>query len=204
MSGAPSVQDRCAPAGTGEADGPAVGPNLRRLRTRRGLSLERLAQRSGVSRSMLSQIELGQTAPTVTVLWKIARSLAVPFSALIGPAHGGAPQVLRARDSRVLTNQEGSFSSRALFPPGDRPRSEFFELRLKVGAHEQAQPRAPGTVANLVVGAGTVDVDVDRGSHHLEAADAILFACDVSHAYRNAGRAEALLYLVVTHPEPVA
>jgi transcriptional regulator with XRE-family HTH domain len=204
MSGASSVEDDTAATGLGEPDGPAVGPNLRRVRTKRGLSLERLARRSGVSRSMLSQIELGQTSPTVTLLWKIARSLGVPFTALTGPSHGGAPQVVRARDSRVLTNQAGSFSSRALFPPSDRPRSEFFEIRLKVGAQEQSQPRAPGTLANLVVGLGTVDVDVDRTSHHLEAADAILFACDVSHAYRNTGRTEALLYLVLTHPEKAA
>ena len=54
---------------------PVVGGNLRRLRTRRGLSLERLAQISGVSRAMLGQIELGQSAPTINVLWKIARAL---------------------------------------------------------------------------------------------------------------------------------
>ena len=62
---------------------PVVGANLRRLRTRRGLSLERLAQISGVSRAMLGQIELGQSAPTINVLWKIARALEVTFSALI-------------------------------------------------------------------------------------------------------------------------
>ncbi|HXJ19883.1 MAG TPA: helix-turn-helix domain-containing protein [Polyangia bacterium] len=203
MSEAPSLQDDPAPPGAGDADAPAVGPNLRRVRTKRGLSLERLARRSGVSRSMLSQIELGQTAPTVTLLWKIARSLGVPFSALIGPTHGGAPQVLRARESKVLTNQEGSFSSRALFPPGDRPQSEFFEVRLKIGAQEQAQPRAPGTLANLVVGAGAVDVTVDRTNHHLDTADAMSFGCDVAHAFRNTGRVDALIYLVVTNPDPM-
>src|SRR5262245_30440000 len=62
---------------------PVVGRNLRRLRVRRGLSLERLAQKSRVSRAMLGQIELGQSAPTINVLWKIARALGVTFSALI-------------------------------------------------------------------------------------------------------------------------
>src|SRR5579862_6217666 len=62
---------------------PEVGPNLRRMRVHRGLSLERLAHASGVSRAMLCQIELGQSAPTINVLWKIARALNVPFSALI-------------------------------------------------------------------------------------------------------------------------
>jgi len=203
MSGAYSVEGEGASNETGEADEPAVGPNLRRVRTKRGLSLERLARSSGVSRSMLSQIELGQTSPTVPLLWRIARTLGVPFSALIGPTHGGAPQVLRARDSKVLTNPEGSFSSRALFPPGERPQSEFFEVRLKVGAQEQAQPRAPGTLANLVVGAGTVEITVERTTHTLEAGDAMSFGCDVPHAFRNTGRVDALIYLVVTHLDPI-
>ena len=76
-SGKPA-QDEVAPApreGESTDLAPVVGGNLRRLRTRRGLSLERLAQISGVSRAMLGQIELGQSAPTINVLWKIARAL---------------------------------------------------------------------------------------------------------------------------------
>ena len=59
-----------------------VGNNLRRLRTKRGHSLERLAKLSGVSRAMLGQIELGRSVPTIALLWKVARALEVPFSAL--------------------------------------------------------------------------------------------------------------------------
>src|SRR5689334_5182792 len=62
---------------------PVVGANLRRLRIKRGLSLERLAGVSSVSRAMLGQIELGQSTPTINVLWKIARALDVPFSTLL-------------------------------------------------------------------------------------------------------------------------
>ncbi len=199
MSMTPSTDD--GPAGHGpDEEAPAVGPNLRRLRTKRGLSLERLAQRSGVSRAMLSQIELGQSAPTINLLWKVARSLGVPFSALTGPGQDGSPHILRARDGKLLTNQEGSFSSRALCPESDRRGSEFFEIRLKPGASEQAQIRSPGTLGNLVVGAGVVDLDVDGAVHHLETGDAIMFGCDASHAYRNGGRVEAVMYLVLTHP----
>src|SRR5262245_61178060 len=62
---------------------PVVGANLRRLRTKRGLSLERLARVSGVSRAMLSQIELAYSAPTINVMGRIARALEVPFGALL-------------------------------------------------------------------------------------------------------------------------
>ena len=104
---------------------PALGPNLRRLRSQRGLSLERLARRSGVSRAMLSQIELGQSAPTINVLWKVARALEVPFSGLIERSHVRAPSVLPARSGQLLTNQDGTFTlPRALSlrrsPPPDR------------------------------------------------------------------------------------
>ena len=58
-----------------------VGHNLRLLRSRRGYSLERLAQISGVSRAMLGQIELGRSAPTINLLWKVARALEIPLSA---------------------------------------------------------------------------------------------------------------------------
>src|SRR5438067_12758796 len=95
---------------------PIVGENLRRLRTQRGLSLERLAQISGVSRAMLGQIELGQSAPTINVLWKIARALEVTFSALISARTQSGALVLRAVESKILTSKDRSFSPRALFP----------------------------------------------------------------------------------------
>src|SRR5437763_16688885 len=73
---------------------PIVGKNLRRLRVQRGLSLERLAKASGVSRAMLGQVEPGQSAPTINVLWKISRSLAVPFSALLSTSGRRGRRVL--------------------------------------------------------------------------------------------------------------
>jgi DNA-binding XRE family transcriptional regulator len=80
---APPIASSALEAGEATDLAPIVGSNLRRLRTRRGLSLEKLSQLSGVSRAMLGQIELGQSAPTINVLWKIARALEVTFSALI-------------------------------------------------------------------------------------------------------------------------
>jgi transcriptional regulator with XRE-family HTH domain len=182
-----------------ESLAPSVGANLRRLRSRRGLSLERLARRAGVSRAMLSQIELGRSAPTINSLWKVARALNVTFAALVAPRGDTTPVVLPAREGSLLTNHKGTFSSRALFPLGERRQVEFYELRLKTKGEETAAPHPPGTVENLVVAAGAVEVDVNGSSHHLDAGDAIVFAADVIHSYRNAGTVEALMYLVMTY-----
>ncbi len=182
---------------------PVVGGNLRRLRTRRGLSLERLAQLSGVSRAMLGQIELGQSAPTINVLWKIARALEVTFSALISSRSQAGALVLRANESKILTSKDRSFSSRALFPFNEPRRVEFYELRLGAGSVEDADAHPPGTSENLVCTAGAIEIDVGGDTHRLDAGDSILFEADTPHAYRNVGRIEAVMFLVMTYAEEV-
>ena len=182
---------------------PVVGSNLRRLRTRRGLSLERLAQISGVSRAMLGQIELGQSAPTINVLWKIARALEVTFSALISARTQSGALVLRSSESKILTSKDRSFSSRALFPFDEPRRVEFYELRLAGGSVEDADAHPPGTSENLVVTAGTIEIDVSGDTHRLETGDSILFEADTPHAYRNPGKVEAVMYLVMTYAEEI-
>ena len=187
---------------TASADlAPVVGGNLRRLRARRGLSLDKLAHASGVSRAMLGQIELGKSAPTINVLWKIARALDVTFSALISARGGGGTRVLRAAESKLLTSHDGSFVSRALFPFDEPRRVEFYELRLSPHKREKADPHPAGTLENLVVAAGLVEIQLGRENHQLGAGDSILFEADVPHAYVNLGKREARMYLVMTYAE---
>lgn len=182
---------------------PIVGSNLRRLRLQRGLSLERLAKASGVSRAMLGQVELGQSTPTINVLWKIARALEVPFSALITSRGGGGTVVMNAEKAKTLTSHDGRFSSRALFPFDAPRRVEFYELRLAPNGLEIADPHPPGTQENLVVSVGTIEIAIDGKRHSLGTGDAIVFDADVPHSYRNPSNAEALLYLVMTYAETV-
>jgi transcriptional regulator with XRE-family HTH domain len=183
---------------------PVVGSNLRRLRGERSLSLEALARLSGVSRAMLGQIELGQSAPTINVLWKIARALDLPFSALIGaPRTTTGTRVLLAHKTKRLTSHDGSFSSRALFPQGEPRRVEFYELELQEGGVEHADAHAPGTRENLVVTSGAVEIVLGDDAHRLGPGDAILFEADVDHVYRNVGAGKATMYLVMTYAEPV-
>ena len=193
-----------AQAGEAAADlTPIVSGNLRRLRAARGLSLERLARASGVSRAMLGQIELAQSAPTINVLWKIARALGVPFSALISSHGSSGTVVLPAAKARRLTSHDGKFSSRALFS-FDTPRKvEFYELRLAPFGVEEADAHPPGTSENLVVQSGALALTVDTETHALGTGDAVVFQADVPHAYRNPGAVETVMYLVMTYAETI-
>ncbi len=198
---------------------PVVGANLRRLRLRRGLSLEKLSHRSGVSRAMLGQIELGQSAPTINVLWKIARALDVTFATLIQAREAGGTTVLKKAQAKVLTSHGGTFSSRALFPFDGPRRAELYELRLATRATEHADAHAAGTVENLVVVDGKLEIHIVKGFgstggrtsperddtttvHLLESGDAIVFEADVPHSYVNVGDRECVMYLVMTYAEP--
>ena len=146
---------------------------------------------------MLGQIELGQSAPTINVLWKIARALEVTFSALISTRAQAGAQVLRASEAKSLTSKDRTF-------PFDGPRRvEFYELRLAPGGVEAADPHPPGTSENLVVTSGSVEIDSGPDVHKLETGDSILFEADTAHAYRNVGRTEAVMYLVMTYAEEV-
>jgi len=178
---------------------PIVGANLRKLRTKRGLSLERLARASGVSRAMLSQIELGKSAPTINVIWRIASALDLPFAALLGDAGARDVAVMRAATARVLTSHDGTFVSRALFPVDRLRLAEFYELHLAPHSVEMASAHPAGTSENLVVAHGQLTLTVGLERHVLGPGDAILFQADVPHQYSNVGEESLHMFLVMTY-----
>lgn len=189
-------------------DGPdeltaTVGENLRRHRVRRGLSMEKLAQLSGVSRSMLGQIELGQSTPTIKTVWRIASALKIPFASLIVESGRSGTRLVPFAESRTLSSQDGSFTSRALFPYDGERKVEFYELRLAAKSAEHADAHAPGTVENLVVTQGALELTVGEDRHRLGKGDSIVFEADVPHVYENPGATPTVMYLVMTYAEEV-
>ncbi|MBX7220172.1 MAG: XRE family transcriptional regulator [Blastocatellia bacterium] len=180
-----------------------VGDNVERLRKRRGLSLERLAVLSGVSRTMLSQIESGESAPTIALLWKISQGLEARFADLLGEEQTSDIWIQRSAQAKVLRSSDGSFESRALFPFDTHRRAEFYELRLAAGHMEQAEPHAPGTFENLIVQSGKLTLTVGSAPPvELGTGDTVYFRADVAHAYQNPGKKETVMFLVMTYGEP--
>lgn len=182
----------------------SIGVQLKAFRVRAGLSLERLSKLSGVSRGMLSQMELGRSVPTITVLSRIAAAFEAPVGAFLTPASREQVHVLRSRDTEELRSPDGLFVSRALFPFVGARRTEFYELRLAPGCERQSPAHAAGTTENLVVLSGKVDVQVAGASYSLATGDSIYFGGDVPHSYLNGGDGIAVAYLVMTYPQPVS
>jgi transcriptional regulator with XRE-family HTH domain len=179
-----------------------VGGNVKRLRLRRNLSLEGLSRLCGVSRAMLGQIELGRSVPTINIVWKIANAFDVPFSTLVTSHEVEPYRLMPADQTKILSSASGEFSSRALFPFDGERQTEFYEIRLKPGGIEQADPHPVGTMENLVVVKGALEIRFGDEVLRLSPGDAILFQADTPHSYRNTAKTELLAYLVMTYVEP--
>jgi transcriptional regulator with XRE-family HTH domain len=179
--------------------GRRVAENLRARRKARGMSLDELAQASGVSRAALSQIETLKSNPTVGLLWKIAVGLGAPFAELIGEPKAGT-SILRRGDAQVLRSLDGKLESRPLAPAGASPLVELYELRLAARSAHVSEPHAPGTHEIVVVLTGSLRMRVDDRVHELSAGDSIAFLADRPHAYENPGGAEARYHNVIVYP----
>jgi transcriptional regulator with XRE-family HTH domain len=175
-----------------------VGENLRHLRRRHGLSLDQLAQISGVSRAMLGQIETGKSAPTINLLGRIAVALKVSVPSLISNP-GNAGTVVIPRDhATVLTSGDGGFKCRALFPWGEPQNIEIYEVTIAPHHREDIAASEPGAKKALVVVTGHIEVTVANDSpSRLSEGDAILFNADTAHQLHNPGETDAKAFLVV-------
>lgn len=192
------------PAPADENLAAVIGANLRRLRVQSNLSLEKLSGIAGVSRAMLGQIEQGKSVPSITVLARIADAFGVPVTTFMGRQSEPRISVLRAADAKLLRTSDGSFESRALFPFSGSRKVEFYELRLAGGCDHRSPPHSAATTENLTVARGELEIVVGQESHRLGSGDAIFFAADVVHSYRNVGSETAVAYLVMNYPESVS
>ena len=177
-------------AGSGDDLGAAevarrVAEGLKHFRKARGLSLDELASKSGVSRAALSQIEGTRTNPTLSVLWMVAVGLDVPFHELLGASDDGGIKILRAGDTPPLKSADGRMESRLLSPGGSSPDLEIYDLRfLPKGVH-RSDPHGRGTVETLIVLTGALRLVVQDAEHELLPGDTIFFKADVQHVYEN-------------------
>ena len=175
-----------------------VAGRLREKRKSRGLSLDELAASSGVSRAALSQIETQKSNPSLSVLWKIAVGLGIPFSELLGDA-GPSANVLRRTDAQVLRSADGRLESRPMTPAGFSREIEMYELRLAGRSLHVSEAHGPGTKELIVVLSGLLRLHVGNDKFDLGPGDSLAFPADRPHTYENPGGGEARYHNVVVY-----
>ena len=182
--------------------GRRVGESLRHLRKQRGLSLDQLAGSSGVSRAALSQIEGSRTNPTLSVLWKVAVGLGVPFQALLGADAAGRTQVLRIGDAPPLRSTDGRMESRLLSPAGATQGLDVYELRFLPKALHRSEPHGHGTTETLIVLTGALRMSVGDEMHDLAPGDSIFFHADEPHSYESRSSHETRCIDIIAYGRP--
>lgn len=182
-----------------------VAERLKRLISRKGRSLEKLSELSGIETDELSSIKEGTASPTIGHLWRIANALGVPFGSLVASKERSGVLVIRNSEPRVIGSRDGGFLSRPLFPYDCHRAVEFYQITLAPGHIERAEAHSPGTKENLVVAKGLVEITVGKESpEQLQEGDAIDFLADVPHSYKNLGDTPAIFYLVISYDPDVS
>jgi transcriptional regulator with XRE-family HTH domain len=179
--------------------GRKVADSLKELRKDRRMSLDQLAVVSGVSRAALSQIEGARTNPTLSVLWKIAVGLGVPFQSLLGAEESGNMRILRAGDSPPLRSADGRMESRLLSPAGAIPNVDVYELRFAPKGVHKSDAHAAGTAETLIVLTGNLRVTVGDETQELASGDSLYFRADLPHSYESRSTHETRCLDVVVY-----
>lgn len=178
----------------------ALGRRVKKLRADRGWSLEELATASGVSRSMLSEIERERANPTLSVTYRIARAFDLSLPDLIGSADTASSiQTIRANDRDQVFRSDKKCQIRTLSPLNLEKDVEFYELRLPVGGELRSQPHIAGTREFLTVEEGLVDLRSADSCESLAKGDSATYRADVAHSITNSGKRVAVLFLVVIY-----
>src|SRR5215212_8576157 len=179
---------------------PVLGPRIRALREATDLSLRDLATRSGVSAPMLSQVERGETSPTLQVAARIASGLDLRLSQLLRLDEDGAVSIVRREDRR--RERRDGHAYEILTPPLPGQRAEVTQHTLQGGARTGAAGdppmHEPGSRETIIVSRGAVTFVCDGVEHQLREGDAVTFDADLPHHVENPGKEDVVLLGVLS------
>jgi transcriptional regulator with XRE-family HTH domain len=180
-----------------------IAQRVRNLRAARGLTLEALAERSGVSRSMISLIERGESSPTAVLLERLATGLDVPLASLFDMPKAGREPVARRADQPRWRDPASGYARRNISPAGFPTPIQIVEVEFPRGARVAFDTGARGVrvYQQVWVLDGAIDVSVGDDRHALEKGDCLAFVLDRPVTFHNrASRAARYAVVIVSEP----
>ena len=173
---------------------------IRSARSEADWTLQQLSSASGVSRSMISQIERGLANPTLAVAYRLASALGLSLSELVdAPAEGNVVEVIRAEDPQYLFRHDAVCKVRTLSPLHLEKDVEFYQVSLQGGGRMESAAHFRHTREFLTVEKGQLELQVGEEAKRLSRGDSAHYPADVPHCLKNLGRGEALVFLVVIY-----
>jgi XRE family transcriptional regulator, regulator of sulfur utilization len=202
---AKSAQRKVVRAASGKAahgSPPPIGPKLRQYRLKENMTLADLQALTGISKSMLSQIERGSVNPTFARVWRLTRSLGIGVGELLGEVKTGldAPHIYEHRkfeSTPAITSADGLCITRILSPIRQALPVEWYEMVLKPGGSLRANAHGNDSWEHQTVISGRVIIEIGDNEVLLEQGDTLRYSAEQPHGIRNAGDTEARVMLVV-------
>jgi len=176
-----------------------IAENLKSLRMDRNLSLGQLAELSKVSKVMLSQIEKGDTNPTINTLWKIANGLKVPYTALMEQAESDTT-VVKKSEIAVQIDENEHYRLYCYYSNTPRRNFELFQIELDSGHSHVSIGHSDKSQEYIMVLAGELTLTLNSQTYVLHANDAISFTASVEHCYASSGSETLKASLINYYP----
>lgn len=176
-----------------------IGNNLKQIRDARKLSLDKVAELTSVSKSMLGQIERGESNPTISTVWKIANGLKISFTDLIN-THKANVIVLNKEEIEPLVEDNGKYKLYPFFPYEEGRTFEIYSIDIEKDGELEAEAHREGTEEFLTIFQGELTVIIDGEQHVVHKGDSIRFKADKPHGYRNSGDNSVKVSMVIHYP----
>lgn len=169
-----------------------IAMNLKRIRKSKNMSLDMLAEKTGVSKSMLGQIERGESNPTIATIAKIVDGIRIPFEELLYPEQ---ESVLIIDNDKIplLKSEEGAYQVRSIFPHDRRRNFEVYEMKIEPG--EGCESFLDGSCEYILVVQGVLTLKTAEGTYEVAADHAVRLDAAKAHRYHNSGSRQLVLEL---------
>jgi XRE family transcriptional regulator, regulator of sulfur utilization len=173
-----------------------IARNLAAIREQRHYSLDELAALTGVSRSMLRQVEKGDSSPTISTLWKIANGLKVSFTSLVKEEKAPV-SVIDNLAGTPITEKDESYRLFPLFPFEPDRKFESYFVQMRPGAKLESEGHRGEVEEYIFVTQGVLRLGVGESSFRVEKDHSIRFPASGAHSYRNAGTAVVKMIMII-------
>lgn len=176
-----------------------VSENLKKIREERSLSLDSLSKLTGVSKSMLAQIESKNVNPTISTVWKIANGLKISFTDLmIAPKKDF--EIIDKSSIVPLLENDGKYKNFPLFAFDTNRRFEIYYIEIEKGGYLKAQPHSKGTEEYIISFFGETEIAIEKEKYIIKSGFSIRFKADKTHSYKNIGNQICKLCMVIYYP----
>ncbi|WP_219835703.1 helix-turn-helix domain-containing protein [Paenibacillus sp. R14(2021)] len=176
-----------------------IGKNLQNIRKARSLSLDQVAELTGVSKAMLGQIERGDSNPTISILWKIVNGLHISFTSLI---EDNVPKVTHIRLDEIepFLEADGNYRAFPIVPFEQKKQFEIYTVEIDVGCTYASEAHYEGVEEYILMISGELQLRIQDDAYALKAGDAIHFSADQPHVYVNIADEKTKFNTIICYP----